>query len=130
MIFTPASTRSSATLCAALARHGEDAYHDLLILDCALELRVRAHRQLADPLADLAVVGVEDRDDPEAVVGEDVRPGDRAAQMPGAEEGDVVLAGGAEDLADLHDQRVDVVAHPRAFRTCRSRTGRGGSASS
>ena len=38
-------------------------------------------------------------------------PGDRLAEVPGAEQGDVVLAGGAQDLADLRDQRVDVVAH-------------------
>ena len=44
------------------------------------------------------------------VVGEDVGAGDRLSQVPGAEEGDVVLAAGAQDLADLRDQRVDVVA--------------------
>ncbi len=31
-------------------------------------------------------------------------------RLPGAEQGDVVLARGAQDLADLRDQRVDVVA--------------------
>ena len=30
--------------------------------------------------------------------------------MPGAEQRDVVLTGGVEDLADLRDERVDVVA--------------------
>jgi hypothetical protein len=44
------------------------------------------------------------------VVGEDARLGDRVAEPPGADEGDVVLAGGAEDLPDLRDQEVDVVA--------------------
>ena len=39
-----------------------------------------------------------------------VRAGDRLAEVAGAEEGDVVLARGAQDLADLADQRVDVVA--------------------
>src|SRR5690606_36555615 len=34
------------------------------------------------------------------------------AEMPGAEQRDVVLPGGAQDLADLRDQAVDVVAHP------------------
>ena len=62
-------------------------------------------------VADLGRVGVEDRDDAEAVVGEDVRGGDRLAEVAGAEQRDVVLPGGAQDLADLRDQRVDVVAH-------------------
>ena len=53
---------------------------------------------------------VEDRDDPEAVVGKDVGGGDRLSEMPGPEQRDVVLARGPEDLADLGDQRVDVVA--------------------
>ena len=53
---------------------------------------------------------VEHRDDPEAVVGEDVGAGDRLAEVAGAEQGDVVLAGGAQDLADLGDERLDVVA--------------------
>jgi hypothetical protein len=44
------------------------------------------------------------------VVGEDVRVGDRAAQVAGAEQRDVVLPGRAQDLADLPEQRVDVVA--------------------
>ena len=39
--------------------------------------------------------------------------GDRLPEVAGAEQGDVVLAGGAEDLADLLDQRLDVVADPR-----------------
>ena len=55
-------------------------------------------------------IDVEHRDDPEAVVGEDVGAGDRLAEVAGAEQGDVVLARGAQDLADLGDQRVDVVA--------------------
>ena len=39
------------------------------------------------------------------------RRGDRLAEVAGAEQRDVVLAAGAQDLADLRDQRVDVVAH-------------------
>jgi hypothetical protein len=65
---------------------------------------------VADRVADLAGVGVEDGDDAKAMVGEDVGAGDRAAQVPCPEQRDVVLAGGAQDLADLRDQRVDVVA--------------------
>jgi len=69
-----------------------------------------AAQELADPCADDLGIGVEDGDHLEAVVGEDRRAGDRLAEVAGPEEGDVVLAGGAEDLADLGDQRVDVVA--------------------
>ena len=59
-----------------------------------------------------ARLDVEHGDDLEAVVGEDVGAGDRLAEVAGAEEGDVVLARGAQDLADLGDQRFDVVADP------------------
>jgi hypothetical protein len=48
----------------------------------------------------------------EAVVGEDGRRGDRTAQVAGADQSDVVLAGRAQDAADLPDQGVDVVADP------------------
>src|SRR5215211_6345395 len=44
------------------------------------------------------------------MVGEDVGARDCLAEVAGPEQRDVVLAGGAEDLADLADQRVDVVA--------------------
>ena len=46
------------------------------------------------------------------MVGEDVRARDRLAEIAGPEQGDVVLARGMEDLADLVDQRVDPVADP------------------
>ena len=91
-------------------RHRENADDDVLVLDDLLEVAHVAHGLVADLVADLARIGVEDRHDAKAVVGEDVRAGDRAAEMPGAEERDVVLAGGAQDLADLRDQRIDVVA--------------------
>ena len=72
---------------------------------------MRGPATVADLLADLLRVGVEDRHDAEAVVGEDVRAGgDGPAEVAGAEQRDVVLAGGAQDLADLRDERVDVVA--------------------
>src|SRR4051812_34253777 len=96
-----------------LVGHGEHAHHDVLLVDHLLELVVAAHPQLGafpDGLADLARVGVEDRDHPEAVVGEDVGACDRLAEVAGAEQRDVVLAAGAQDLADLRDERVDVVA--------------------
>jgi hypothetical protein len=46
------------------------------------------------------------------VVGEDRRVGDRLAEVAGPEQGDVVLARGLQDLADLGQQRLDVVADP------------------
>jgi hypothetical protein len=55
-------------------------------------------------------IGVEHRGDVDPVLGEDGRAGDRLAETPGADEGDVVLPLGAEDLPDLPEQRVDVVA--------------------
>src|SRR6185503_15806837 len=39
------------------------------------------------------------------------RARDRAAEVPGTEQRDVVLARGAQDLADLRHERIDVVAH-------------------
>src|SRR5918911_635559 len=45
------------------------------------------------------------------VVGPDVRGRDRLAEVAGAEQRDVVLAAGPQDLADLGDQRDHVVAH-------------------
>ena len=111
MIFTPASTSSSASGWAAARRHREHADDDVLVLDdLARGPRRRGPRWPPTFVADLARVGVEDRHDAEAVVGEDVRGGDRLAEVAGAEQRDVVLAGGPQDLADLRDERVDVVA--------------------
>src|SRR3954447_5185963 len=94
--------------------HGEHSDDDVLLRHDLLKVRVRAHVELvalADRLPDLAVVGVEDRHNPEAVVSEDVRAGDRLAEVARAEQRDVVLAARAQDLADLGHERVDVVAH-------------------
>src|SRR3954471_18201616 len=88
----------------------EDADDDVLLLDDLAQVVDGAHGLGADLLADLLGVVVEDRHDAEAVVGEDVARGDRLAEVAGAEQRDVVLAGGAQDLADLRDERVDVVA--------------------
>src|SRR5918995_2947212 len=99
-------------LLCCLGGDGEHADHDVLLADHPLEIVVRPHREVvADLAADLARVLVEQRDDAEAVVGEDVRPGDRLAEVSRAEQGDVVLARGPQDLPDLRDERVDVVAH-------------------
>src|ERR671921_252481 len=61
-----------------LCRHGKHADDHVLLADHALELVVRPHREVVADLApDLAGVLVEQGDHAEAVVGEDVRPGDR-----------------------------------------------------
>ena len=110
MIFTPASTSWSATPCAASAGTARTPTTTSSSLTTCWSSSKRAHRDAAELRADHLRVGVEDRDDAEAVVGEDVRAGDRLAEVAGAEEGDVVLARGVEDLADLADQRLDPVA--------------------
>src|SRR5262249_39609790 len=92
-------------------KNGEHADNDVLVLDDLLEVAHVADQQAADGVTDLAQINIEDHHDAKAVVGEDVRAGDGTAEVPGTEERDVVLANSAQDLADLRDQRVDVVAH-------------------
>ena len=90
-------------------RHGEHADDDVLLLDYAAQRVVGPHRQIADALADLLRLHVEDRHDPETVVGKYVRARYRLAEVAGAEQRDVVLARRTQDLPDLRHQRVDVV---------------------
>ena len=111
-------------------RDGEDADDDVLLVDDRLQVVGMADQRGADLLADLRRVRVEDRDDAEAVVGEDVARGDRLAEVAGAEQRDVVLAARAQDLADLARPASRRCSRRRACRTCRSRRGRAGSASS
>ena len=68
------------------------------------------HLDLAEALADQLRIDVEDGDDLEAVVGEDVRAGDRLTEVSRPEQDDVVLPDAPQDLADLLDQRVDAIA--------------------
>ena len=110
MIFTPASARSSASSCAAADGHRQHGDDDVLLLDDLAQLGVVTNGQGADLGSHLVLIDVEYGHDPEAVVGEDVRGGDRGAEVAGAEQRDVVLARGPQDLADLGDQRLDVVA--------------------
>ena len=91
--------------------HREDRNHDVLVFDHLAQRRVVPDGQRANVGADLLLVGVEHGDHPEAVVGEDVRRRDRRAEVTGAEQSDVVLTRGAQDLADLRHQRINVVAH-------------------
>ena len=110
MIFTPASTSRSATAWAASA--GTARTPTTISCSATTDSSSPKSRTCRSPtsLADDVRVDVEHGDDLEAVVGEDVGAGDRLAEVAGAEEGDVVLAGGPQDLADLGDQRLDVVA--------------------
>jgi len=62
-----------------------------------------------DRAPDLVAVGVEDGRDVDPVLGEDRRARDRLAEPAGADQRDVVLPLRPQDLADLAEQRVDVV---------------------
>ena len=64
-----------------LGGDGQDADDDVLVLDQTTQLAGVADTVAADLGADLGRVDVEDRHDAEAVVGEDVRGGDRLAQV-------------------------------------------------
>jgi len=59
---------------------------------------------------ELLRVGVEHGSDRDAVLGENRRRGDGGAETPGSDQCDVVLPLGAEDLADLGEERVDRVS--------------------
>ena len=90
--------------------NGQHADDDVLVVDDVGQPLVRRHLDVADAATDLLRVGVEDRGDVDPVLGEDRAAGDRLAEPAGADERDVVLALRAQDLADLAEQRVDVVA--------------------
>ena len=97
----------------ALRARGGDRQHaddDVLLPDDVGKTLVRGHLDVADPTADFLRVGVEDRGDVDAVLREDRAAGDRLAEAAGPDQRDVVLALRPQDLADLAEQRVDVVA--------------------
>ena len=128
MIFTPACTSSSATCWAAVGGHGDHADHDLLLLHHQRQLGGRAHGQvLAHRRADLLRVGVEQRHDPEAVVGEDA--GARRWPGPGGRRRTARCCAGRWCAGSCGSARPASprCSPPRACRTCRSRTGRAGS---
>ena len=112
MILTPASTSRSATSWAASAGTARTPTTTSSSATTVSSSEKSPHRDAADLGADALRVDVEDRDDPEAVVGEDVRAGDRLAEVAGAEQRDVVLPGGAQDLADLARPATRPVADP------------------
>ena len=111
MIFTPASTSSSASPWAALRGHGEHADDDVLVLDDLAQLADVAHRPGCRPcvptLAGSTSKIATTRKPWSAKISEEAIA---LPRWPGADQRDVVLAGGAQDLADLRDERLDVVA--------------------
>ena len=110
MIFTPARDEIVGRLLRRRRRHGEHADDDVLVVHQLGRSLVLADRHVADGRADLRRVLVEDGGDVDAVLGEDRGARDRLAEAARADERDVVLALRPEDLADLAEQRVDVVA--------------------
>src|SRR5207249_9444643 len=85
---------------------------DVLLADRLGQPLVLGDRVVADLAPDLLRIRVEDGGDIDAGLGEDRRACDRLAEPPGADQGDVVLPLRPEDLPDLPEERVDVVAHP------------------
>ena len=67
--------------------------------------------QPVDRLADAAVGGVEERDDPEAAAGETVVAGQRVPEVADADQADRAPLVQPEDVLDLVDQQGHVVAH-------------------
>src|SRR5512132_483945 len=90
--------------------NGDDADDDVLLADRVGEPAVVADRHVADRPPDLVGIRVEHRRDVDPVLREDRRARDRLAEPAGADERDVVLPLRPQDLPDLPQQRVDVVA--------------------
>ena len=103
MILTPALDQPVGDLLGRARRDREHADDDLLVGDdLARARRSRARRGSRRPACPTSSGSTSNiGDDPEAVVGEDVGAGDRLAEVAGAEQRDVVLARGPQDLADL-----------------------------
>ena len=93
-----------------LGRDRQDADHDAAVVDDLVEGLEGAHGDAPERGPDLRRVDVEDRRDRDAVLREDRRRGDRPAEAARADQRDVVLPLGAQDLADLGEERVDRVA--------------------
>jgi hypothetical protein len=93
-----------------VGRHGEDGDDDVLVADLVTQRVVAGDGRPADRFAALPGIAVERRRDVEPVIGEDRRAGNRLSQPARAEERDVVLALRPQDLPDLGDEAVDVVA--------------------
>ncbi len=100
-------------LLGVLGGHGEHADDDVVLPDRLAQLAVGLNREppdATDRVAGLVGIRVENDGDVDPVLGEDRRAGDRLAEPARADERDVVLPLRAQDLADLAEQRVDVVA--------------------
>jgi hypothetical protein len=104
--------RDALVAAASQLRVGPGADDDVLVSDDAFQLGVGLDLESAGAPPDHVGVAVEHGCDVDPVLGEDRRARDRLAEPAGADQRDVVLALGAEDLADLAEEAVDVVAHP------------------
>ena len=93
---TPAATRASQACWAPSERGGDDADGEAVVGDQRGQVAHRAHPLAGDPLADDARVAVEQRDDPEAPLGEAAVGGERPAQVAHADDGDRPVLGEAE----------------------------------
>ena len=92
--------------------HGEHADDDVLLANDVFQAPFVVDRRRPELASDLRFVLIEHRGDVDPVLGEDRGAGDRLTQSPRPDERDVVLTLGAEDLADLSEQRVDRVTDP------------------
>ena len=99
----------------------DDADDDVLLADRVGQATVVADGNVANRPPHLVGVGVEDGRDVDPVLGEDGRARDRLSEPARADQGDVVLSLSPQDLADLAEERIDVVADPALpeFAECR-----------
>src|SRR5581483_478219 len=93
-------------------RYGDHADHDVLLANDVLHVVGRADRDVSEHPPDELRVAVEDGGDVDPVLGEDRGARDRLAEPAGADERDVVLTLRPQDLPDLVEKAVDVVADP------------------
>ena len=91
----PGGDQVVAGLLGTLGRGGDDADGQAVVGDQRGQVAHRAHPLAGDPLADDARVAVEQRDDPEAPLGEAAVGGQRPAQVAHPDDGDGPLLGEA-----------------------------------
>jgi hypothetical protein len=109
---TPAATRRSQTSWAAVAGVAMMPMAHLLLLDHAVQVVDVVDGQLAQHLADLAGVGVQEGGDPEAALGEAPVVGQGVAEVADPDDRHRPVLLQPELAADLVDQVLDVVADP------------------
>ena len=111
----PGGDQVVAGLLGTLGGGGDDADGQAVVGDERGQVAHRAHPLAGDPLADDVRVAVEQRDDPEAPLGEAAVGGQRPAQVAHPDDGDRPVLGEAEGRGDLGGEPLDVVAdaaHP------------------